>query len=176
MESRSTLLERITNWLSLVIYTMGDYCDEYIITTFVVLQSYIFNPPVEDNNIFKITLRAFLIVLFIVSFSLITYGVSYFTYKREYIAKTGKKNPELSGKYKSYYDMYINSLMWGGIALGIALLSYFIHYMKMDYISIPYISNSSIRLIGLGGISASILAVISLYNSFKFVDIKRNMI
>jgi hypothetical protein len=102
--------------------------------------------------------------------------IPYFIYKRTSAAKTGK-TPELSGKYKDYYDTYISSLMWCGITVLITLLSYFIHYLKkMDYIPIPYISNSSVRLVGLGGVGAGITSMWAFYNSLPFLGINRSMI
>ena len=46
----------------------------------------------------------------------------------------------------------------------------------MDYISIPYISNSPVRFVGLGGIGAGMTSLWAFYNSLKFVGIKRSMI
>ena len=143
----SMIYEKIANMVISLFTFIYEIFNEYIVTTFIVLFSYINNTPTENINVFKIICM----VSFFVLVSLCMVFIPYFIYKRTSAAKTGK-TPELSGKYKDYYDTCMTSLLWCGITLVIALLSYFIHYKKMDYISIPYISNSSVRLVGLGGV------------------------
>ncbi len=167
----SMIYEKIANMVISLSTFIYENFNEYIVTTLVVLFSYISNPPTEEINILRITSM----VTFFVLVSLCMVFIPYFIYKRTSAAKTGK-TPELSGKNKEYYDMYMTSLLWCGITLLITLLSYFIHYKKMDYISIPYISNSSVRLVGLGGIGAGITSLWAFYNSLPFLDIKRSMI
>ena len=167
----SMIYEKIANMIILLFTFISENFKEYIVTTFIVLFSYISNPPTEEINILRITSM----VTFFVLVSLCMVFIPYTIYKRGSAAKTGKTR-ELSGKNKEYYDTYMTSLMWCGITLVIALLSYFIHYKKMDYISIPYISNSSVRLVGLGGIGAGITSMWAFYNSLPFLGINRSMI
>ena len=171
MEILSTIYEKITNALTILVTFIYESFNEYIVTILLMFFSYIINPQTKDIRIVELTGM----VVFIVVVSLCMVFIPYTVYTRKSAAKTGKI-PELSGRYKGYYDRYMTSLMWCGITLLITLFSYFIHYTNMDYISIPYISNSSVRLIGLGGIGAGITSFWVFYNSFYLLDIKRSMI
>ena len=165
------IYNKIANMIISLFTFIYENFNEYIVTTLVVLFSYISTPPTENIDVSKITGMVFFFVLVSLGMVFIPYAI----YKIGSAAKTGE-TPKLSGKYKDYYDTYMKSLMWCGITLVITLLSYFIHNQKMDYISIPYISNSSARLVGLGGIGAGMTSLSAFYNSLKFVGIKRSMI
>lgn len=167
------IYDKIANMIISLFTFLYESCNEYIVTTFIVLLSYISNPPTEKIDVSKIAKM----VSFFVLVSGMVFIIPYVIYKRESAAKTGEEPKKLSGKNKEYYDMYMTSLMWCGITVIITLLFYFIHYLKqMDYISIPYISNSSVRLVGLGGIGAGITSLWVFSNSLPFLDIKRSMI